>query len=142
MLHGVLWTSMRVPAGSYEPYSHGGYTWSAWNTIPSARALQTSCYLLGRHRDAMRQWLKKRLSELLYALTGLKCLCLSINKHTRYHLGVCHPLIHRAVLLSRHHNLITITPSYELVSVNSLFILYPSTHTRGFTCVCDQNAGV
>ena len=66
-----------------------------------ARALQTSFYLLGRHRDAMRQWLKKRLSELLYALTGLKCLCLSINKHTRYHLGVCHPLIHRAVLLSR-----------------------------------------
>ena len=47
-----------------------------------ARALQTSCYLLGRHRDAMRQWLKKRLSELLYARARLKCLCLSIPKHT------------------------------------------------------------
>ena len=47
-----------------------------------ARALQTSFYLLGRHRDAMRQWLKKRLSELLYARVRLKCLCLSIPKHT------------------------------------------------------------
>ena len=41
-----------------------------------------SCFLLGRHRDAMRQWLKKRLSELLYARARLKCLCLSISKHT------------------------------------------------------------
>ena len=47
-----------------------------------ARALQTSFYLLGRHRDAMRQWLKKRLSELLYARKRLKCLCLSIPTHT------------------------------------------------------------
>ena len=47
-----------------------------------ARALQTSFYLLERHRDAMRQWLKKRLSELLYARARLKCLCLSISKHT------------------------------------------------------------
>ena len=47
-----------------------------------ARALQTSFYLLERHRDAMRQWLKKRLSELLYARARLKCLCLSIPKHT------------------------------------------------------------
>ena len=47
-----------------------------------ARALQTSFYLLGRHRDAMRQWLKKRLSELLYARARLKYLCLSIPKHT------------------------------------------------------------
>ena len=38
------------------------------------RALQTSFYLLGRHRDAMRQWLKKRLSELLSARARLKCL--------------------------------------------------------------------
>ena len=37
-----------------------------------ACALQTSFYLLGRHRDAMRQWLKKRLSELLYARARLK----------------------------------------------------------------------
>ena len=37
---------------------------------------------LETHRDAMRQWLKKRLSELLYALARLKCLCLSIPKHT------------------------------------------------------------
>ena len=48
----------------------------------SKRALQTSFYLLGRHRDAMRQWLKKRLSELLYAHARLKCLCLSIPKYT------------------------------------------------------------
>ena len=47
-----------------------------------ARARQTSFYLLGRRRDAMRQWLKKRLSELLYARARLKCLCLSIPKHT------------------------------------------------------------
>ena len=47
-----------------------------------ARALQISFYLLGRHRDAMRQWLKKRLSELLYARARLRCLCLSIPKHT------------------------------------------------------------
>ena len=39
----------------------------------SARARQTSFYLLGRHRGAMRQWLKKRLSELLYACARLKC---------------------------------------------------------------------
>ena len=56
------------------------YIWSACHSIPSA--LQTSCYLLGRHRDTMRQWLKKRLSELLYARARLKCLCLSIPKHT------------------------------------------------------------
>ena len=47
-----------------------------------ARALQTSFFLLGRHRDTKRQWLKKRLSELLYARARLKCLCLSIPKHT------------------------------------------------------------
>ena len=38
-----------------------------------ARAPQISFYLLGRRRDAMRQWLKKRLSELLYARARLKC---------------------------------------------------------------------
>ena len=32
--------------------------------------------------DAMRQWGKKRLSELLYARARLKCLFLSIPKHT------------------------------------------------------------
>ena len=59
-------------------YTHGVHTYDS----KRARALQTSFYLLGRHRDAMRQWLKKRLSELLYARARLKCLCLSIPKHT------------------------------------------------------------
>ena len=35
------------------------------------RAPQTSFHLLGRRQDAMRQWLKQRLSELLYARTRL-----------------------------------------------------------------------
>ena len=32
-------------------------------------------------RRYMRQWLKKKLSELLYARARLKCLCLSIPEH-------------------------------------------------------------
>ena len=49
-----------------------------------ARALQTSFYLLAgdNPRRSMRQWLKKRLSELLYARVRLKCLCLSTPKYT------------------------------------------------------------
>ena len=74
-----------------------------------ARALQTSLYLLGGHRDAMRQWLNKRLSEFLYARMRLKCPCVSILKHSRHHTVVWNPLIHRAVLLSRHRNQITVT---------------------------------
>ena len=57
----------------------------------------------------MRQWLKKRLSELLYARARLKCLCLSIPEHSQHYPVIWHPLIHRAVLLSRHHNLKTVT---------------------------------
>ena len=57
----------------------------------------------------MRQWRKRSLSELLYACTRLKCLCLSIPKHTWYYQVVWLPLIHRAVLLSRHHHLKTVT---------------------------------
>ena len=48
-----------------------------------ARALQTSCYLLGG--DTARRYAsmaQKELSELLYARARLKCLCLSIPKHT------------------------------------------------------------
>ena len=49
------------------------------------------------------------LSELLYARTRLECLCVSIPKHTWYYPVVWHPLIYRAVPLSRHHNLKTVT---------------------------------
>ena len=50
-----------------------------------ARARQILFHLLGRRPDAMRQWLKKRLSELLYARARLKCLCLSIPEHTQHY---------------------------------------------------------
>ena len=35
---GCINASLRVPDGSYGPYSHGCYVWGACNTIPSARA--------------------------------------------------------------------------------------------------------
>ena len=57
----------------------------------------------------MRQWRKRNLSELLYARAGLEFVCLSIPKHAWYYPVVWHPLIHRTVLLSRHHNLKTVT---------------------------------
>jgi hypothetical protein len=57
----------------------------------------------------MRQWLKKGLSELLYARARLKCLCLRTPVHTQHYPGLWHPLIHRAVLHSRHNNLNTVT---------------------------------
>ena len=68
-----------------------------------------SITLLGSLRVAMRQWRKRSLSELLYARTRLKCLCVCIPKHILFYPVVWHPLIHRAVLLSQHHNLITVT---------------------------------
>jgi hypothetical protein len=59
----------------------------------------------------MRQWRKRNLSELLYARAGLEVelVCLSIPKHVWYYPVVWHQLINRAVLLSRHHNLKTVT---------------------------------
>ena len=70
---------------------------------------------------------KEAISELLYARTRLKRLCLSIPKHTRYYPVVWHPLIHRAVLCSRHYNLITVT-----LDLSSALGYDPSpTRTRG-----------
>jgi hypothetical protein len=57
----------------------------------------------------MRQWRKRNLSEHLYARAGLKFVCLSIPKQVWYYPVVWHQLIYLAVLLSRHHNLKTVT---------------------------------
>ena len=61
-----------------------------------------------------RPGIKKRLSELLYALTGLICLCLSINKHTRSHLGVCTRSFTERYSSADTTNLITVTSSSSL----------------------------
>ena len=74
-----------------------------------ARASLSSITLLGSPRDTMRQWRKRNLSEHLYARAGLEFVCLSIPKHVWYYPVVWHQHIYRAVLLSRHHHLKTVT---------------------------------
>ena len=107
-----------------------------------ARALQISFYLLGRHRDAMRQWLKKSLSELLYARASLKCLCLSIPEHFQHYPVIWHPLIHRAVLLSRHHNLKPVTLELSCALGSPDPNPTADTHPRVYTLVCCRDADI
>ena len=89
----------------------------------------------------MRQWLKKRLSELLYARARLKCLCLSIPEHPQHYPVIWHPLIHRAVLLSRHHNLKTVTLELSCVCAG-VTKSEPDTHPRVYTLVCCRDADI
>ena len=104
-----VYMAYRRPTASLMAHMKGMLMWDMLVGLgtrlrPRARAPGLDYAPREPSRHAMRQWRNWSLSELLYARTGLKLVCLCIPEHTQHYPVVGHSLIHQAVALSRHHH--------------------------------------